>query len=341
MKRVRFLRTNKPHYDGPVRSLAAALLVTTVFVACLRPKPNPTPTTSRLEQFALLPPKISGPSSTPALTRICFTRGDFIYLKDLPSGQETRLVAGQSPQISPDGTKVLFMSRDVNDNAGPLRVKLLDLASKRVEELPSLSRLDAYNLSWSKDGRRVAFESADAGPGTAFGLFNPATGEWRVITRSLELRMNDYEAPFAFSSWAPDGESFLIHSLENLYEVSVDGKLISRLPIADLGINSETRFSLSADRKYLLFDSITDTKERPVNEAVKMLEMSTKQVFTITPDTIEARTPMWLPSEKGIIFTCMKRFDHPHRPSICTIDIDGKNLSVLVEYGQQVSYASH
>lgn len=338
MKRVRFLRTNKPHYDGPVRSLAAALLVTTVFVACLGPKPNPTPTTSRLEQFALLPPKISGPSSTPALTKVCFTRGDFIYLRDLASGKEVRLVKGQSPKISPDGKRVLFVSNVLHEGSWRVkfRVKLLDLSSNVVRDVFPLSQLDAISLSWSRDGSKIAFDST---PG--FGQFDPATGEWKIIVRYGDLGVSEQEDPIGLSSWGPDDRSLLIHSLHNLYEVSLDGKVVWQMPITDLGINSETRFSLSADRKYLLFDSITDTKERPVNEAVKMLEMSTKQVFTITPDTIEARTPMWLPSEKGIIFTCMKRFDHPHRPSICTIDIDGKNLSVLVEYGQQVSYTSY
>lgn len=308
-----------------------ALLVITVFAACLRPSANSAPGVNKVENST-----ISAPSLKSGLSKICFTRGDFIYLKDLRSGNETKLVPGQSPEIAPDGKKVLFVS---NEGAGSSRVRVMDLISKRVEELVPLSKLEAYDLTWSSDGSKIGFASSDAGPGTAFGVFNTLTGESKVITRSTELRVNENDGPFALSSWAPGDRSFLMHSLANLYEVSLDGKVVWQMPVNDLEIDSETRFSLSADRKLLLFDSTVDTNERPANQVMKVLDLRTKQLTTVTPDTIEARSPRWLPSSQEFLFSCVKRFDRKDRLSICKISLDGSNLSVLVVDANQASYS--
>lgn len=333
-------RPPKLYYRGLI-NLTGALLLATPFAAC--PNTNYAPRTRSVEQSPSPPLEIFNSPSTLAIRKICFTRGEFMFLRELPSGKETKLLRGQSPRISPDGTKVLFMAGQFDVTKDPwgdsIRTKLLDLTVMKVRELTLPAELHAYNAIWSYDGNRIAFETAHSGPGTAFGVFKPATSEWKILTRSTDLASSQEEGPFGLSSWAPGDSSLLIHSLESLYEVSLDGKVILKTAISELGIDSETRFSFSADRRYLLFDSTIDTKEHLVNDAVQMLDESTKQLITITPDTIEARRPMWVPTQKAIIFECMKRFDRSHQSGICAIGIDGKGLSVLVDDARQVSYA--
>jgi len=325
---LRRMREMMPMYARRLVLSATATLIVTSFTGCLHPRAAYL--TNVTVQHLTLPDAAPG--------KICFARGDFIYLKELVSGKEVRLLKGQSPQISPDGKKVLFMSGESNDAINPWRIRLLDLASKQVREFTTLVGRDASSPRWSIDGSKIAFETVDSNRGSgAIGLLDPLTGEWKIIFTRVDLGPS--EGTFTLDSWGPGDQSILVHTLEHLYEVSVTGKLAWQMPIADLGIDSETRFSLSSDKKYLLFDSTIDTKERPVNSAVKMLDVSTRQVITVTPDTVEARTPTWLPTEKAIMFKCMKRFDHPHQSNICTIGSDGKDLSVLVKDAQQVSYS--
>jgi Tol biopolymer transport system component len=316
-----------------IGGMTAFVLLCVALTGCQRQSATAAPFAEPADALAAVP--------LSQLSKICFTRGDFIYLRDVVSGRETKLSIGQSPEMSPDGERVVFIAPETKGEAGSWRVKVLDLRTNRVEEFVQLSRLHAYNLRWSHSSKKIAFESADGGQGTMFGQFDPVTNEWKVITRSTDLRVNGSEGPFALSSWVPTDESVLIHSLKNVYEVSLAGKIAWQLSIAELNIHSETRFSLTMNRRYLLFDSVVDTKDRPANDVVKLFDMSTKNLTVITPDTVEARTPIWVNSDKAILFTCMRRFDHPHRPSICAIGVDGTGLSVVVDGGQQPSYSAN
>ncbi len=308
---------------------AAAILMIAGFTGCLHPK------------AAYLNDSLEVPIVLDSVDgKICFIRGDFIYLKDLVSEKEIRLIKGQSPEISPDGKKVLFMSGESDDATDPWRIRLLDLDSNRIQEFPNLSGQKAHSAIWSNDGSKIAFQTVDLSRGGAIvGLLDPVSGQWKTLVNSVDLGVSNGDT-FTFDSWVKDDRSILVHSLEKLYEVSVAGTPVWELPIVDLGVSSETRFSLSSDKKHLLFDSTIDSDERPVNDALNMLDISTKKITTITPNTVEARKPRWLPTEKQVIFGCMKRFDHPHQSNVCTIGIDGESLSVLIKNATSVSYSS-
>jgi len=277
------------------------------------------------------------------IAKLCFVRGDRIYLLNLSTGKETKLIEGKRPDLSPAGDAVAYMSPELQGSNDSSQIKLLDLRTKQTWNFSTLANLRAFGPRWSNDGTRIAFEliNADA-TRLDIGLINPSTGDWQNITKSVNLG-NPAEA-VTLDSWVSGDQSILFHGLENLYEVGLDGTLLQKIPIASFcspdSISSGTRFFLSSDRKYLLFDRIISTSEDPENEIISIFDLNVKKLSRVTPNTIEARRPVWLPSQKEMLFTCLKRFARPYQPSICKIAIDGTGLTTLVGDGDFASYAT-
>ena len=231
----------------------------------------------RAQQPAALHDRQQSPNDL-NVAKIVFSRGDFIYLKDLQSGNQTKLTRGDWPEISPDGSKLLFKSAATEDDDAPRPLQVFDLATKRVEELTALAGLDPRIVRWSHDGTKIAFDRPD----DAFSFLDATTGVWRTITACAKLQTTPYESKYFYiSSWAPDDKSILIHSHEFLYEVNLDGEVIWKLPIGEFNISSATRFSLSSDKKLLLFDNDREGGEHdPVNGVVSILEIASGKITT-------------------------------------------------------------
>jgi Tol biopolymer transport system component len=279
---------------------------------------------------------IQQPQDDLDVARIVFSRGDFIYMKDLQSGKQTKLIRAYWGETSPDGSKLLFrLAADEELDAPMPPLQLLELGTGRVQELSSINHLHPLDAYWSNDGTKIAFE----GPYTAFSLLNPATGEWRTITTAQRLQTDRYESHYTLTSWSPDDKSILIQSLEYLYQVTLDGEVIWKLPISDFNISSATRFSLSSDKKLLLFDNYQEGGEHhPVNGVVSILEIASGKMRTITPGTIFAREPRWFGSDNKILFTCLERpKGPPFQPHLCTINVDGSGLTRLIDNADNAS----
>src|SRR2546428_13352962 len=89
---------------------APFVLMCFAFTGCQRQRATAAPFSEPADAFAAVP--------LSQLSKICFTRGDFIYLRDVVSGRETKLSMGQSPEMSPDGERVVFIAPETKDEAG-------------------------------------------------------------------------------------------------------------------------------------------------------------------------------------------------------------------------------
>src|SRR5258708_34094864 len=87
-----------------------------------------------------------------------------------------------------------------------------------------------------------------------------ASGRWTAVTRSLPDKFGTY-----LSSWTPDGRTLLCQDLSTLYEVDLSGKIANKWSIEKIagenGVSSSTRFTFSADRRFLIFDT-SEAEER-------------------------------------------------------------------------------
>ncbi len=97
--------------------------------------------------------------------------------------------------ISPDGSKLACVTRKMAD--APSGLHVLDLKTGKVTVGPELWEMSGTDISWSPDGRRLAFDiggKADPTPLRAIYILNVETGSFSKIGQGV--------AP----SWSPSGE---------------------------------------------------------------------------------------------------------------------------------------
>ena len=102
------------------------------------------------------------PGWSPDGTQFVFVHDNDIYIKDLTTGEEIKVIdtggADFHPAWSPDGSKVIFNS----DRSGTQDLWCYDIKSRRLEQLTSGDAIDVCP-TWSPDGSTIAFSSNRSG----------------------------------------------------------------------------------------------------------------------------------------------------------------------------------
>jgi TolB protein len=256
---------------------------------------------------ALVAPRPPGENSAGmdgkgSIQKLVFSRGRHIYLYEAGDGAVRRLAEGRTPSISPSGKVVAFLQDD--DPAGDSSsIRILDLATGRVSTPGPLAAVNASKPAWSPGSDRLAFEAL-VNNRFQVGVYDPAGGSLKVLSEAVSSE--DAFGVF-LDSWAPDGKSILAHSLQNVYELSLDGKVLRKLPVDKLkaggllsGISSANRFSFSGDKQSLLFDAIN---RGPEDWGLFIYELESGRLSRLTPGEVVATEPLWLPSGRGVLFT--------------------------------------
>lgn len=137
-----------------------------------------------------------------------------IYLVDADGKDRTMLGLGFSPNLSPDGQRLL--SYDDSTESVNSNIQLLDRNNNRLAELTSRATHD-WDAAWSPDGQQLVFVSSrDGRPGIY--VMNPDGSNIRTITR------NGYDLS---PNWSPDGTQIIYSSGTRgnmrLYAVNVNG----------------------------------------------------------------------------------------------------------------------
>jgi Tol biopolymer transport system component len=138
-----------------------------------------------------------------------------------------------------------------------------------------------------------------------------------------------------------DDKSIICHSQDYLYETTLDGQVLSKMPLGDIMnksyLSGTTKILFSRDRRYLLFAT---TRIPGQNTAIYIFDIEKRVRSRVTPETINASEPQWLPSEKEVLFLQLRenqkvkiRFD------VSKISLDGSNLVTLIENARSVSYS--
>ena len=280
--------------------------------------------------------------------KICFVRGPWIYVANLVNGTEQRLVEGVSPHLSPTGESVVFIS--VNEHEGtmnkvfppPGRLRVLDLRTNNIRDFKGLREYRVGDPIWSNDGTRIAVTiSTNDGRVPTIAVLDSGTGELKKVISGGGLPSDD---TIYLDSWTPDDRSVLLHTLRSLYEVHLDDARVQILAENDLfklgEISSATRFEFSLDRRYLLFDRIIDTASEPQTEVISVFDFSTKTLLRVTPNGIRGRAPVWLPSNKEVLFTQVEWLKDRWQSNICKIALDGTGFTTVVRDADSVSYAT-
>jgi Tol biopolymer transport system component len=122
-----------------------------------------------------------------------FRVGHHIYLVDVASGQESRLSTllggGCEPRFSPDGAKVVYVSR--GRLAEKSRLVEHDLASGKEKDLVAWPALN-YDPVYSPDGSELAFASNITGDWAVYRQRIADGKSWRVTHGAGPARYPDY-----------------------------------------------------------------------------------------------------------------------------------------------------
>jgi len=283
------------------------------------------------------------------MEKICFERGHWIYLADLMTGRETRLVEGKDAKISPNGEWIAFTS--VKDDEGvtqylfppPGRLRILNLITNQIRDPRDLRDRRVANPVWSTDGSRFAVTSGSVnGKGPLIVVVNTKTGAIEKEINEGWEATPDNEALY-LDSWVPENQSILFHTVAALYEWRLHDGMVQKLPVGSLfeeGISSEAQFSLSSNRQYLLFNRIISTPEEPEAGVVYVFDLSSGALRRVTPKGVFGHAPMWLPSSQEILFMRSESSSAGTRQDVCKIGLEGQSLTTLVKNGSFPSYST-
>ncbi|MCP4166300.1 MAG: hypothetical protein GY759_10450 [Chloroflexi bacterium] len=278
-----------------------------------------------------LPQPTATATSEPALGQLVFpsSRGGSldIWLMDLndienPSQLTSAPGPDVEPVISPDGTKILFLSgRDVPANRHELWVMNIDGSEQqRLLEWPESYE---WGATWSPDGEQIAFTSTRDYDYEIFIMNADGSNEPINVTANTALD--------TYPHWSPDGKWLVFVSdrggnweiwkmnIEACLEAfAEDGDTTAGCEATQLTDNLEDDFypRWSPDGNLIAFES-----RRNTNRDIYIMDADGGNLTRLTRDEnrVHDSNPIWALDGKAIIFSSERDFDW----DIYIINIDG------------------
>ena len=197
---------------------------------------------TNLKQLTHLDGHASGATWSPSGDKIFFTfaknRSDASQLYTMnPDGTDITKISSNeqrdysSPDVSPDGTKIVFMSAGETPSTGKTRrqtIFIMNADGSNEFQLitdPPKNMIGEVGPSWSPDGKKILFFSYTRGQVLEIFTINPDGTEQKQLTT-----MNHY---LTSPSWSPDGKSIVfikgLNQNADIYRMNSDGTDIVRL----------------------------------------------------------------------------------------------------------------
>ncbi len=174
----------------------------------------------------------------------------------------------RSPRWSPDGKRLLYLS----DKDGKTQMYLRWLDDGTEAKISNLTKSPG-NISWSPDGRWIAFTMAvDAPRKSAVQKENKPNGaKWAEDPKFIDKLK--YKA---------DGAGFLPDAYTHIFILSADGGHAKQLTEGDFNFGGS--FSWSKDGKSILFSANLheNAEYDPVNSEVHEIDVASRELTTLT-----------------------------------------------------------
>jgi len=230
------------------------------------------------------------------LRRVAFVRDAAIWTANLDGTKMRKLIDGDNPCISPDGTKVAFTMSPSRGKETVRYIAVAEIATGETNFFKETPSDNCFGPVWSPDGAQITFE-----------IF--VENRWRLALvnadgrafRFLELPSEDLG--WWSVTWAPDGKSIFCQDLEKICRFSLDGGLLASWEIQKTiprGVmDSSKRLSVSNDGKRLLINinmdedvSLKDWEGPP--PAIWLFDIPSGRATRLTPKKSYASDSCWV-----------------------------------------------
>lgn len=269
------------------------------------------------------------------MAKIAFERDDAIYLYDAQTRESRRLVEGYAPDISPAGDVIAFTA-DRDDSLRNSTIKLFNLQTNTTREFESLAKLNNRSPRWSHDGTKLAF-NVIIDNRTHVGIMDVNTGEWDDVTKGLVF--NDRYG-VSHNSWSPDDESIVCQDLLAIYEISLNGIVLSRIPIEMVvpegEVASSVRLQFSRDKRFLLFNGARKLDFT----ALYLFNLADQKLRRLTPKTMDGFDPVWLPSQDEIMFSRGRDEPSDFVSDLCVMSLSSGKVTTILKDAESGSYST-
>lgn len=251
--------------------------------------------------------------------------------------------AQEKPDLSPDGTRIVFRAEDVD---GTLDIWIADANGEGLERVVDCVEPCAWadDPAWSPDGTSIAFQQGTAVGGAGLGVgtvevVDVATGEQRTV-------FTGGPTEYLYSPrWSPDGGSMVVE-IDRFDSALLDASLIIESTIGRFALGGTDptfapllpwgRSPLSPDWNpkddRIVFSGplVVDGAAGP--EGIFVIDgegVAPRWVDVSTGSAGRAIQPSWTPDGGAIIFVfeAIAGFN----PSIGMVGVDGSNLVLVPE----------
>ena len=233
-----------------------------------------------------------------------------------------------SPEFSPDGAHILFISYPNNFDGSRIRssIFLMDINGKNLTQVTEEDRITW--ATFSADSNKIFFLGvADYGQSDAHNVYSISIDgtDHKQLTDLKAYSMGDL-------SVSADGKDlyFTQYDLKAVfYRLSLDG--LTQMELLHSG-EYATDYCLSPDKKYVVFVGVSEESrsKSPFEYELFVMDMATKQVRQMTTLHGKAAKPKFLHNQDKLLF--FRALNWPTRHSLyelMTVDLDGAHLEKI------------
>jgi len=264
--------------------------------------------------------------------KLAYEQKDAVWVANIDGTGAKKISGGQCPDLSRDGSKLVFNTVQETGQPSHRQIAVADLASGNItifKDIPSDNCMEAV---WSPDGTQILFYYY-LNNERQIGVVNADGTGFRSVQKTEPKHVTYWSG-----TWAADGKSFFCQDMENIYQLDLDAKVLKKWKVEKIvphgGMSGNVRLDASADGKTLLMDIEMDEKERKAWDgppaAIWTLDLATEKVARLTPKSLYAWDCHWLDAE-NILFVSQAAGEDLQSVYRMSLAGNGKDRKLLVK----------
>jgi TolB protein len=263
--------------------------------------------------------------------QIAFERDDAVWIAGLDGNGEKKIADGIFPAISPDGTRVAFVTVEKSAASYVRRIAVLDIIGGKAIIFKDVPSDNSYYPLWSPDGKRILF-TLRQNEVWNLATIAPDGTDFRFVKKGTQKQATLYSP-----SWARDEGSIFCQDMTNIYQIGLDGAVLAQWNIEKIipngGMSGDGRIVASPGGRRLLLsidmgeeNHRTDWDGPPA--ALWIFEIATQKAARITQKTFFSWDGCWIDND-NVLFLSQPAGEKS--ASLYRMSTNGRNLKRVIK----------